>query len=76
MKHPTHRIIKIVQYEPWLLGWCRWEITADLHYCCGPAVCTTLAKGRWKWRGRKARLFEAHIKGDPYWSGPPVSGTL
>lgn len=74
MRHPTHRIVKIIDYEPWLLGWCRWEVTTDLHYCCGETMTSVLAAGRWKWRGRDARLREMYFKGGPYWTGPLYSG--
>ena len=68
------RTVKVVFYEPWLLGWCRWEIVTDLHREKGSSARTVLAFGLWNWRGRGAAYFEATLQADPYWWGEPIQG--
>ena len=76
MKQPTRRTIMVSLYEPGLLGWCRWEIATELHYGHDPGRTvhhSTLATGRWKWRGRHAKFCEATVEADIYFKGPPCT---
>lgn len=68
---PGRRTISFVLYEPWLLGWARWEVVTDLHYGeTGGRARAVLAAGRWKWRGRGARFFRVEAETDLHWAGP------
>jgi hypothetical protein len=69
MSLPIRRTLSLTYYEPWLLGWCRWEISSDLHYDSGIVVKSRLASGRWKWRGRGAHLVEAEMDASIYFKG-------
>lgn len=52
------RELRYSEYEPWLLGWCRWRLELRLVSSGGGALTQTVADGKWKWRGRDARLHE------------------
>jgi hypothetical protein len=72
---PKRRTITVVYYEPWFLGWCRWEISTELHYDDVPDQPhhrSTLASGRWKWRRRHARYVEATVEAHVCFCGPVI----
>jgi hypothetical protein len=52
------RILKI-EHEPWLLGWCRWDIVLETEGAGALVWMEILASGRWRWRGRGAPYRES-----------------
>lgn len=48
-------------FTPWLLGWCRWEIT--LEHTPSPAITMSdvLASGSWRWRRRGDRHYREYV---------------
>lgn len=50
-----------IDYEPWLLGFCRWAIVKRIPQ--GSAIWQwTVRSGRWKWRGFDAPYQEAPVE--------------
>lgn len=61
------RTLSLTYHKPWLLGWCRWEISTTIQWTDRPvAQRSVLASGRWRWRGRDARYREVIFDADSY----------
>jgi hypothetical protein len=52
-------ILCMTHYQPWLLGWCRWRVVVSHHESEeAHGIQTTLAEGKWLWRGLRAPFEE------------------
>jgi hypothetical protein len=50
--------VRHAEFQPWLLGWCRWEVVFESAADNGITVRLYLAQGSWRWRGRRAHYRE------------------
>jgi hypothetical protein len=69
-----HAVV-FAEMQPWLLGWSQWYV--GVHYGNGPhGHFEVLARGRWRWRGRRAEYAERFyiVQGNGVADGPAFAG--